>query len=92
MRQLPSDVFGQRLREVRRRAGLSQGELSRKITLFLGGPIEPTLVQRFEEGTRAPRLDEVVAAADALGVSLLELIETGVRPRIIEPQGIEGES
>ncbi|MHC6176174.1 helix-turn-helix domain-containing protein [Glutamicibacter endophyticus] len=92
MRQLPSDVFAQRLREVRRRAGVSRTDLSRRITLFLGGPIEPTLVQRFEEGTRAPRLDEAVAAADALDISLLDLIEMGDRSRTSESQGVEGES
>ncbi len=84
MKQLPSDVFAQSLLEVRRRAGVSRADLSRRITLFLGGPIEPTLVQRFEEGTRAPRLDEAAAAADALDLSLLELIETNEQTRTQE--------
>lgn len=74
MHPFPSDVFARRLRVERRRAGLDRETLSRRVTVLLGGPIDPTLVQRFEERTRAPRLDEAVAAAKALDVALLELI------------------
>lgn len=74
MHPFPSDVFARRLRVERRRAGLDREMLSRRVTVLLGGPIDPTLVQRFEERTRAPRLDEAVAAAKALDVPLLELI------------------
>jgi len=76
MRLLLSDFFAQRLREERRKASFSRDDLPRRISLVLGGPIDPTLVQRFEEGTRAPRLDETVAAAAALSVPLLELIDS----------------
>lgn len=74
MDPLPSDVFARRLREERRKQDLGREVLSRRISVCLGGPIDPALVRRFEERTRAPRLDEAVAAAKALDVSLLTLI------------------
>lgn len=54
MRLLPSDVFAQRLREERRKASFSRDDLSRRFSQLLVGPLDPTLVQRFEEGARAP--------------------------------------
>ncbi|RZU62237.1 helix-turn-helix domain-containing protein [Zhihengliuella halotolerans] len=70
----PSDVFAKRIRAERLQAGFEREALSLRIAVLLGGPIDPTLVRRFEEQTRAPRLDEAVAAATALDVSLLTLI------------------
>ncbi|GAA4521777.1 hypothetical protein GCM10023160_09210 [Brachybacterium paraconglomeratum] len=88
MNPLPSDLFARSLRSEREYAGISAGELSRRIADRLETSVDPTLVERMENQTHVIRLDEAVAAAAALGVSLLELIsdepEVEVDGRIAE--------
>jgi transcriptional regulator with XRE-family HTH domain len=70
---LPSEVFRERLREVRRLKGWTQQQLADVLT-DAGLKLDATAVTRLERGTRGVALDEVVAIAAALGVSPLHLI------------------
>jgi ribosome-binding protein aMBF1 (putative translation factor) len=60
--------FGRNLEEARGWIGLSQGQLARKIG------VNASQVGRLENGERCPRLDRVVALADALGVQVRDLL------------------
>lgn len=71
---LPGDVFARRLRQERERRGFSQAALARRIAEVLGTNIDPSAVTRIEQQTRAVRLDEAVAAAEALDVPLALLL------------------
>lgn len=70
MNPLPSDLFARRLRQERERLSFSQAELARRIAEILGTNVDPSAVTRIEQQTRAVRLDEAVAAAQALEVPL----------------------
>ncbi|WP_424863112.1 helix-turn-helix domain-containing protein [Streptomyces sp. MMS24-I29] len=74
MNPLPGDLFARRLREERKRRQLSQSELARRIAAILGMNVDPSTVTRIEQQARAVRLDEAVAAAQALDVPLTLLI------------------
>ena len=65
--------FGDRVRELRREAGLSQEELAGRAGVhrtYLGG---------IERGERNPSLKNIAAIAVALGVTLPELFSFGGR-------------
>ena len=69
-------VLGDRLRELRQAAGLSQEELARRADVLLG------TVQKIEQGIVAdPRWSSVTALARALGVTLDALAEPPVGRR-----------
>lgn len=70
MDPMPSTTFIARLRAHRIEAGLSQAELADRMSALLGVVIDPSTITRVEQGRRAVRLDEAVAAARALDVSL----------------------
>ena len=74
MNPLPGDRFARRLRQERERLNISQAELARRIAEILGTNVDPSAVTRIEQQTRAVRLDEAVAAAEALDVPLMLLI------------------
>lgn len=63
-----SERFGHNLAEARGWIGMSQGQLARKIG------VAPSQVIRLENGERCPRLDRIVALADALGVQVRDLL------------------
>lgn len=68
-------LFGVRVRELRRRAGLSQRELAEAVRL------SATSISNMERGIYAPafaRLDDLAAA---LGVELHELFDFGGRAK-----------
>lgn len=71
---MPTDVFAARLRSERDRLGISQADLARRMSALLGHNVEPTAITRMEHRTRAVRLDEAVAAAEALGAPLTALL------------------
>lgn len=71
-----SSTFIRRMREERERARISQTELAARMTRILGSNIDPTTVTRMEKGERTVRLDDAVAAADALGLPLGELLSS----------------
>ncbi|MGI8306941.1 helix-turn-helix domain-containing protein [Saccharopolyspora hattusasensis] len=70
MNPLPGDLFARRLRQERERLNISQAELARRIAVILGTNVDPSAVTRIEQQTRAVRLDEAVAAAEALDIPL----------------------
>jgi len=57
-----------RFAEARKRAGLSQNGLSRLVGIHF------TSISRIEMGTQLPSLHSLLAAADALGVTLDDLV------------------
>jgi transcriptional regulator with XRE-family HTH domain len=63
-----------RLRQERDRLSISQAELARRIAEVLGQNVDPSAVTRIEQQTRAVRLDEAVAAAEALEVPITLLV------------------
>jgi transcriptional regulator with XRE-family HTH domain len=60
--------MGQRLKELRDRANLTQEALARK------ADVGTDAVRNWEKGRRTPGLDMAVKLADALGVSLDDLV------------------
>ncbi|MFP3397351.1 helix-turn-helix domain-containing protein [Brevibacterium sp. H602] len=70
----PTDTFARRLREERARADVSQTALAKRISEILGYSVDGTAVTRIERSQRAVRLDEAVAAAEALDVPLMTLL------------------
>ena len=63
--------FGNRLYELRKKAGLSQAELGEKLGL------SNKAVSKWENGQAKPGLDTVHKLADVLSVSVDDLLETG---------------
>ncbi|MGW6395396.1 helix-turn-helix transcriptional regulator [Streptomyces sp. NPDC055103] len=61
-------ALGDRLRELRTAAGLSQDQLADRIGM------ERRSVQRYERGERDPRFTELLLIADALGIPVEELV------------------
>lgn len=60
--------FGQTVRHLRRRAGLTQMALAQKARLSLRS------VQNWEQGHRIPRVGTLLALAKALGLSVDDLL------------------
>lgn len=60
---MSADYFAGRLRELREKAALTQGELAEKAGLTREG------IAQIETGRRSPQWETVVALAAALGVS-----------------------
>ncbi len=67
-REAISSQFGRNLEEARGWIGMSQGQLARKVG------VAPSQVGRLENGERCPRLDRIVALADALGIQVRDLL------------------
>ena len=60
--------FAERLKELRKKAGLTQSELAETIRLSI------KTVQRWEQNERQPRMDEIKKLAQALNVTDSELL------------------
>jgi transcriptional regulator with XRE-family HTH domain len=67
--------MGQRFKDLRERAGLSQAELARATG------IPKASIQGWEQGRRTPLLDAAAKVAEALDVSLDDLAGIGNPPR-----------
>lgn len=67
-REAISEQFGRNLEEARGWIGMSQGQLARKVG------VNQSQVGRLENGERCPRLDRIVALADALGIQVRDLL------------------
>jgi transcriptional regulator with XRE-family HTH domain len=67
--------MGQRFKQLRERAGLSQAELARATG------IPKASIQGWEQGRRTPLLDAAARIAEALDVSLDDLAGIGNPPR-----------
>ena len=68
MKQFDMDAFRENLRECRLQAGLTMQPLAAKIN------VRYLSIYRWETGKRSPALVHVVAIAEALGMSLPELL------------------
>lgn len=66
--QRANKAFGDRMRELRAREGLSQDGLARE------ADIHPTSIGRLERGGREPKLTTILRLADGLGVEPGELL------------------
>ncbi|WP_426118486.1 helix-turn-helix transcriptional regulator [Kocuria sp. LHG3120] len=66
----PNRRFRENMRHIREEKGWSQGELSRRLLDAGWGVFHQTTITRIENGTRQVRLDEAMAIANALGVTL----------------------
>ncbi len=61
--------LGNRIRQLRNRAGITQAQLAERVD------ISPEFMSRLERGLKAPSLDSADKIAHALGVSLSELFD-----------------
>ena len=68
MKPFDMNVFRENLRECRLRAGLTMQQLADKLN------VQYISIYRWETGKRSPALVHVVAMAEALDVSLTELL------------------
>ncbi|WP_019814856.1 helix-turn-helix domain-containing protein [Saccharomonospora saliphila] len=66
--------FGQRLKRLRRKRGLSQRDVA-------GDAVNPSYISLLESGARVPTLEVVVQLAEALGVSTDALVGAGLPAR-----------
>jgi len=67
--QAASVAFGQRLRALRARQGVSQDDLARETD------VHPTAIGRLERGSREPRLTTILRLARGLEVRPGELVD-----------------
>lgn len=63
-------TFCERLKELREESGLSLKEMSKK----LNGKVSAAAIGRWEQGTRIPKMDGLIALADFFGVSIDYLV------------------
>lgn len=62
-------LIGQRIKELRKRRGLSQDKVAEK------ADTSPNYLSRMERGTENPTLDMLIKLSDALAVELWELFD-----------------
>lgn len=74
MTSAPSKVLAARLRAARQDAGLSQGELARRVG------VSQAAVSTWESGSRQPGVDELYAIAGALGAEVFDLLPRQAGP------------
>ena len=74
MPERTGEMFARRLREARQAAGISQTGLARRISERLDGRLDGPTITRIEKGERSVRIEEAVAAAQALDVPLAALV------------------
>lgn len=70
----PQGVFGQRVRELRLAAGMTQEDLAERCGLFR------TYMSRIETGQANPTLTMIHALADSLGLPVVRLFENPAAP------------
>lgn len=63
--------MGERIRAVRKAAGVTQRELAERLGIFY------QQISQYERGERNPKYETVEKIADALGISVEELIRGG---------------
>jgi transcriptional regulator with XRE-family HTH domain len=76
----PEQIFARRMRELREKLGISQALVATKLRLVEGLKLDPTAITRMEKGTRAIRLDEAVAIARALDLTVDEMLRPVLPP------------
>jgi len=63
-------LLGQRIREVRQRSGMTQGELAEALSARLGEPISRSTLGNYETGRRPMPAELLLLIADICGVPL----------------------
>lgn len=63
-------LLGQRIREVRQRSGMTQGELAEALSTRLGEPISRSTLGNYETGRRPMPAELLLLIADICGVPL----------------------
>lgn len=71
--------FGQRVREFREQAELTQQQLSSQLKTDFGIKLDTSAITRIENGSREPRLGEAIALSEVLKFGLYGLSPTGGR-------------
>lgn len=85
----PRTTFIRRLRKERRAAHMTQADLARRMTEWLGSTVDKSTVTRMEKGERGISLDQAVAAAHVMNMSIEQMLDTteeGIEARIEELQ------
>lgn len=72
-------TFGGRVRTVRRRLGMTQGDLATALQ-DVGVLMSQSTIAKLENGIRPTPIDEAAAIAQALGVPIQQLLEGDVVP------------
>lgn len=72
--RVAEERFGERIRELRQAAGISQADLARRMTAS-GFNMHQTQIAKIEKGTRSTPVGELTALAAVLGVPPSGLLE-----------------
>lgn len=83
--ELSDKDFGERIRQMREQAGLSQKALGDRIGIDQSG------VSRLEDGLRTVTARELVAIGDVFGVPLAELVRDGRTPALLRAGDADGD-
>lgn len=76
-----SEKFSDRLRAARELRDLSQTDLANRTGL------QPSAISHFETGKRSPSFDNLRRLADALAVSIDQLLGRNTSPDVVTPAG-----
>jgi transcriptional regulator with XRE-family HTH domain len=85
--ELSDKEFGERIRQLREQAALSQAALGTKLSIDQSG------ISRLEDGSRTVTARELVALADVFQVSLAQLVEPDGQkvPALLRAGAADGE-
>ncbi|EPD94596.1 hypothetical protein HMPREF1486_03149 [Streptomyces sp. HPH0547] len=72
-------VFGEQVKQGRRAKGWTQAQLARSLGDTIGHVVNPLTITRIEAGTRPTPINEAVALAQLLDISLDSLASNGPR-------------
>ena len=86
MQGTPESTFANKLRELREELGLSQSQLAAALADKHGITLDPTAITSLEGGSRSLRLDEAVAIADVLGVTLPRMLHREIESALDQEQ------
>ena len=70
VKNVTGQFHGERLRQVRTRAGMTQGDVAQAVAGAVGRRHTDTVVRGWEQGHRNPQLHDIVALADLFGISV----------------------
>ena len=76
-------VVGSRIREFRNKLGVSQEELAHRASMHAAH------IGQLERGDKSPTIDSLVKVVDALGITLVDLFDFQMRPKVNEEPIIE---
>lgn len=71
---IATKTFARRMREERRRMGMTQAELAERLAEAVGRPVDDSAIARAEAHRRGIRLDEAIAITEILDTPLAALL------------------